>query len=81
MHGLFRQYHYRTRLTLFLVYAQYMDTIELKDRIATVTLSEPEAKLLAVMAQYWIEELPSDDAGTQQLSDQLRMLACRFDVH
>ena len=62
-------------------YALTMNTIELKDRIATVTLSEAEVKLLSIMAQYWIEELPSDDPGTQQFSDQLRQLACRVDIH
>ena len=58
-----------------------MDTIDRKDKIATVTLTEAEAKLLNIMTQYWIEELPDNDPGTQQLSDQLRELACKFDIH
>ena len=33
-----------------------MNTIELKDRIATVTLSEAEVKTLSIMAQYWIRD-------------------------
>jgi hypothetical protein len=58
-----------------------MDTIDLKDKIATVTMTEAEARLMNVMCQYWIENLPDDDPGTKQFSDQLRELACRFDIH
>ena len=43
-----------------------------------VTLSEAEVMLLTVMAQYWIEELPSDAPLALELSDQLRELACRI---
>ncbi len=45
-----------------------METLDLKDKVATVTLSEGETKLLCVMAQYWIEELPSDAPLALQLS-------------
>ena len=45
-----------------------MDTLGLKDKIATVSLSEGETKLLCVMAQYWIEELPSDSSLALELS-------------
>ena len=58
-----------------------MNTQDLKDSIATVSLTESEVKLLCVMAQYWIEELPSEDPGTRKLSDQLRELACTFETH
>ncbi len=58
-----------------------MNTLELKDKTATVTLSEGETKLLCVMAQYWIEELPSDAPLGLALSEQLRELACRYDIH
>jgi hypothetical protein len=58
-----------------------MDTIELKNKIATVALTEAEVKMMSIMAQYWIDELPSDEPGTKQFSDQLRELACRFDIH
>jgi hypothetical protein len=54
-----------------------MNILDLKDKIATVTLTEAETKPLFVMSQYWIETLPDDDPGTQQL----RELACRFDIH
>ena len=58
-----------------------MKTLDLKDKIATVTLSEGETKLRCVMAQYWIEELPGDAPLAVELSAQLRELACRFDIH
>jgi hypothetical protein len=58
-----------------------MDTIELKNKIATVALTEAEVKMMSIMIQYWIDELPSDEPGTQQFSEQLRELACRFDIH
>ena len=56
-----------------------MNTPETKDCI--VSLSEPEVMLLTVMAQYWIEELPSDAPLALELSEKLRELACRLDVH
>ena len=58
-----------------------MNTLELRDSNATVSLTESEVKLLCVMTQYWIEELPDDDDGTRLLSHQLRELACTFDIH
>ena len=58
-----------------------MDTLGLKNKIATVALSEGETKLLCVMAQYWIEGLPSDSPLALQLSEQLRTVACTFDIH
>jgi hypothetical protein len=62
-------------------YPEVMDIIELKNRTATVVLTEAEVKMMNILTQYWIEELPSNDPGTQQLSDQLRELACRSDIH
>ena len=58
-----------------------MNVRGLKDNNATVCLTAPEVKLLCVMSQYWLEMLPDDDPGTKQFSDQLRELACRFDIH
>ena len=58
-----------------------MNTLDLKDKIATMTLSEGETKLLCVMAQYWIEELPDYSPLARKLSEQLRELACRYDIH
>ncbi len=58
-----------------------MNTLDVKDKIATVTITESETKLLDVMAQYWIEELPSDAPLALQLSEQLRTVACTFDIH
>ena len=58
-----------------------MYTQHLKDSIAIVRLTESEVKLLCVMNQHWIEELPDDDDGTCLLSEQLRELACTFDIH
>ena len=58
-----------------------MNTLELKETIATVTLSEGETKLLCVMAQHWIEELPSDVPLALRLSEQLRTVACTFEIH
>ena len=58
-----------------------MVVLELKDRQATVTLSVDEAQLICVMSQYWIEELPSDSPLAIHLSQQLRDLACKFDIH
>ena len=57
-----------------------MYTQHLEDNNATVSLAESEAKLLCVMSQYWIEELPDDDDGTRLLSELLRELACTFDI-
>ncbi len=57
-----------------------MNTLDLKDKIATVALSEEETKLLCVMAQYWIEKLPNDTPLALQLSEQLRTVACTFDI-
>ena len=51
-----------------------------KDSIAIVRLTESEVKLLCVMSQYWIEELPDDDDGTRLLSELLRELSCTFDI-
>ncbi len=48
-----------------------MDTLGLKDKTATVTLSEGETKLLCIMAQYWVEELPSDAPLALELSENL----------
>ena len=58
-----------------------MNTLGLKDKTATVALREGELKLLCVMAQYWIEELPSDAPLALELSEQLRELARRYDIH
>ena len=57
-----------------------MNTQHPKDNNATVSLTESEVKLLCVMSQYWIEELPDDDDGTCLLSEQLRELSCTFDM-
>ncbi len=57
-----------------------MYTQHLNDNDATVSLTESEVKLLCVMSQYWIEELPDDDDGTCLLSELLRELACTFDI-
>ncbi len=64
-----------------MVYSETMDTIELRDEIATVTLIEAEVKLLCIMAQYWIQELPSESALAKLLSEQLRELASKFELH
>ena len=61
--------------------AQQMSTLELKDGIATVTLSEIEAKLLCIMAQYWVEGLPGDSPLAIHLSQQLQELASKLDIH
>ena len=58
-----------------------MNTLDLKDKISTVALSEGKTKLPCVMAQFWIEELPSDFPLALGLIEQLRELACRFDIH
>jgi len=58
-----------------------VNTLGLKDKIATVALSEGETEFLCVMAQYWIEKLPSDAPLALKLSESLRVLACKFDMH
>ncbi len=58
-----------------------MKTSVLEDTVATVRLNESEVMLLCVMAQFWVEELRSDAPLALELSEKLRELACRLDVH
>ena len=47
----------------------------------TIRLTEGEIKLLAFMAQHWVNELPSDLPLALELSEKLRLMACAFDTH
>ena len=41
----------------------------------TITLTAEETALLAIMAQYWVNELPDDSDRALELSEKLRSMA------
>jgi hypothetical protein len=46
---------------------------QLSDSYHKLVIRHPQVMLLTVMAQYWIEELPSDAPLALELSERLRL--------